>query len=53
MLVARREGRKIAANGGILIEQLINPVCHNVEIAANGPSVTVVIFPLTDPSCHF
>ena len=50
MLVARREGRKIAANGGILIEQLINPACHDGEIAANGPSVTVVIFPLTDPS---
>ena len=26
----------IAANGGILIEQLINPVCHDGEIAANG-----------------
>ena len=44
MLVARREGRKIAANGGILIEQLINPACHDGEVAANGPSVTDAIF---------
>ena len=44
MLVARREGRKIAANGGILIEQLINPACHNGEIAANGETVTDAIF---------
>ena len=44
MLVARREGRKIAANGGILIEQLINPACHDGEIAANGPSLTDAIF---------
>ena len=28
MLVAKREGKKIAANGGILIEQLVNPACH-------------------------
>ena len=34
----------IAANGGILIEQLINPVCHDGEIAANGPSVTDALF---------
>ena len=44
MLVVKREGRKIAANGGILIEQLINPVCHDKEIAANGPSLTDAIF---------
>ena len=44
MLVAKREGRKIAANGGILIEQLINPACHDEEIAANGPSVTDALF---------
>ena len=43
-MLTRREGRKIAANGGILIEQLINPACHNGEIAANGPSVTDAIF---------
>ena len=44
MLVARREGRTIAANGGIWIEQLINPACHDGEIAANSPSVTDAIF---------
>ena len=44
MLVARREGRKIAASVGILIEQLINPACHDGEIAANGPSITDAIF---------
>ena len=44
MLVAGREGRKIAANGGILIEQLINPVCHDGEIAANKETVTDAIF---------
>ena len=44
MLVARRERRKIAANGGILIEQLINPACHDGEIAANGETVTDAIF---------
>ena len=44
MQVARREGRKIAANGGMLIEQLINPTCHDGEIAANGPSLTDAIF---------
>ena len=42
--LTRREGRKIAANGGILIEQLINPACHDGEIAANSPSVTDAIF---------
>ena len=42
--LTRREGRKIAANGGILIEQLINPACHDEEIAANGPSVTDALF---------
>ena len=44
MLVARREGRKIAANSGILIEQLINPAWHDGEIAANWPFVTDAIF---------
>ena len=44
MLVARREGRKIATNGGILIEQLINPACHDGEIAANRETVTDAIF---------
>ena len=44
MLVAKREGRKIAANGGILIEQLINPACHDGDIAANGPSFTDALF---------
>ena len=44
MLVAKREGRKIAANGGILVEQLINPVCHDGEIAANKETVTDAIF---------
>ena len=44
MLVARREGRKIAANGGVVIEQLINPACHDGEIEANGPSVTDAVF---------
>ena len=44
MLVARREGSKIAANGGIMIEQLINPACHDGEIAGNGPSLTDAIF---------
>ena len=44
MLVAKREGKKIAANGGILIEQLINPACHDGEIAANGETVTDAIF---------
>ena len=47
MLVARREGRKIAANGGILIEQLTNLACHDGEIAANGPFITDAIFSLT------
>ena len=42
--LTRREGRKIAANGGIEIEQLINPACHDGEIAANGPFVTDAIF---------
>ena len=41
---------KIAANGGIYIEQLINPACHDGEIAANGQFVTDAIFPLLDPS---
>ena len=44
MLVAKREGKKIAANGGILIEQLVNPACHDGEITANGPFVTNAIF---------
>ena len=42
--LTRWEGRKIAANGGILIEQLIYPVCDDGEIAANGPFVTDAIF---------
>ena len=29
----------------------LNPVCHDGEIAANGPSLTDAIFSLTDPSC--
>ena len=44
MLVAKREGRKIAANGGILIEQLTNPACHDGEIAANRETATDAIF---------
>ena len=44
MLVARREGRKIAANGGILSEQLISPACHDGEIAGNRETVTDAIF---------
>ena len=44
MLVRGGKERKIAANGGILIEQLINPVCHDREIAANGPPLTDAIF---------
>ena len=44
MLVSKREGRKIAANGEILIEQLINPACHDGEIAANRETVTDAIF---------
>ena len=52
MLVAKREGRKISANSGILIKQLINPACHDGEIAANGPSGSPMpFFSLTDPSC--
>ena len=42
--LTRREGRKIAANGGILIAQLINPVCHDGEIAANRETATDAIF---------
>ena len=42
--LTKGEGRKIEANGGILIEQLINPVCHDGEIAANGETVTDAIF---------
>ena len=42
--LTRREGRKIAGNGGILIEQLINPACHDGEIAANGPFLVDAIF---------
>ena len=42
--LTRREGRKIAANGGILIDQRINPACHDGEIAENGPSLTDAIF---------
>ena len=42
--LTRRERKKIVANGGILIEQLINPACHDGEIAANGPYVTDAIF---------
>ena len=41
MLVVKREGRKIAANS---VEQLINPACHDGEIAANRETVTVAIF---------
>ena len=42
--LTRRERRKIAANGGILIEQLINLACHDGEIAANGPFIPDAIF---------
>ena len=43
--LTRREGRKIAANGGILIEPLINPAYSLYgEIAANRETVTDAIF---------
>jgi len=42
--LTRREGRTIAANGGILIEQLINPACHHGDIAVKGETITDAIF---------
>jgi len=42
--LTRREGRKIAANGDFLIEQLINLACHHGDIAVKGEIITDAIF---------